>query len=109
MISAWENGLDGSLIPDMTPAEAHGYFVSKAARQRQTMANFDTLAWLIGSYTGIGVNAPKRYPQKPRNTERIQHYQERRREMTDDEMDAWARAFAERNGVVNDGNDGRAA
>lgn len=104
MITAWETGLDGSKIPDMTPAEAHGLFVARAARQRQNMANADTLAWLIGSYTAVGVNNPKRYPHEPRNAGNL--IRQQKREMSDEEMEAWGRAFAEKYGRNEHGDDG---
>lgn len=94
-ISAWEAGLDGEKIPGMTPAQAHGYFVAYGARMRQQAANLDRLAWLCGSYTGTAVNAPKKFPRKPRNAEKIMGG-EKPKTMTDDEMKAFAFRFAER-------------
>lgn len=29
------------------------------------MERLDDLAWLVGRYVSIGVNAPKRYPRRP--------------------------------------------
>ena len=94
-ISAWEAGLDGGKIPAMTPAQAHGYFMAYSARMRQQAANLDRLAWLCGSYTGTAVNAPKRFPRKPRNAEKIMGGG-MPKPMTDDEMKSFAFAFAER-------------
>ena len=94
-ISAWEAGLDGGKIPEMTPSQAHGYFAAYGARMRQQAANLDRLAWLCGSYTGTAVNAPKRFPRKPRNAEKIMG-KDKPKVMTDDEMKAAAFAFAER-------------
>ena len=99
-ISAWEAGLDGAAIPDLTPSEAHGYFTASGARTRHQAADADRLAWLCGSYTGTAVNAPKRYPKKPRNAEKILGAN-KPRIMTDDEMKSFAFAFAKR---WNDGN-----
>lgn len=87
--------MDGSLIPDMTPAQAHGYFTSYSARMRQQAANIDRLAWLCGSYTGTAVNAPRRFPRKPRNAGKIMGG-DKPKIMTDDEMKAFAFQFAER-------------
>ena len=92
--------MDGERIPEMTPAEAHGYFTAYGANIRRQAADLDRLAWLCGSYTGMAVNAPKRFPRKPRNAEKIMGGG-KPKIMTDDEMKAFAFQFAERwnNGI----------
>lgn len=94
-ISAWEAGLDGSIVPDMTPSEVYGYFMASGMNARRRAADMDRQAWLTGSYTGISVNAPKRYPRRPRNADKILGKQQPRI-MTDEEMKSFAFAFAER-------------
>lgn len=92
--------MDGSLIPEMTPSQAHGYFTAYGENAKRQAADIDRMAWLCGSYTGTAVNAPKRFPRKPRNAEKILGKKEHKI-MTDDEMKSFAFAFAERwnNGI----------
>lgn len=71
MVSAWECGADGSMIPHMTPSEVKGLFEARSANMRREQADMDILSWLIGSYTAHGVNAPKSYPDLPRNAGKI--------------------------------------
>lgn len=104
MQSAWEEGLDGSKIPGLTPSEAVGYFESNNAIQRRKMASMDRMAWLIGSYCAVGVNQPKKFPKKPRNADKIMQAGKQKK-MTDEEMQSFAFAFAERwNNACKSGN-----
>lgn len=99
--AAWKNGLDGSALPGMTPTEVAGLFEACKAQRRLDAACTDRSAWLIGSYCGVGVNAPKKYPRKPRNADKILRQGEPVKVMTDDEMKAVALDFAARwnNGI----------
>ncbi len=104
MQNAWEVGLDGSKIPDMTPSEVAGYYEAHKARHKIEAANLDRLAWLVGSYCAVGVNAPKKYPRKPRNAERILSKHDAKT-MTDEEMKSFAFEFAARwNNGIKSGN-----
>lgn len=87
---AWEKGLDGAAVPDMTPSEARGLFEGWKARRRQA----DEQNWMLGKYVAYGVNAPKKYPSEPFLRPREAALSAP--EMTDDEMQAWAKRFAER-------------
>ena len=104
MQNAWEVGLDGSRIPSMTPSEVAGYYEAHKAKHKIEAANLDRLAWLVGSYCAVGVNAPKKYPRKPRNVERILK-KETDKAMTDDEMKSFMFNFAARwNHGIESGN-----
>ena len=62
----------------------------------------DRLAWLIGSYAGVAINAPKRFPRQPKNAKKIMN---NGTEMTDAEMKAAAFAMAKRwNNAYQSGN-----
>ena len=54
----------------MTPLEADWELEAFAARKRAEMERLDDLAWLVGRYAAIGVNAPKRYPRRPDGVKR---------------------------------------
>ena len=54
----------------MTPAEMEWELLAFAARKRLEMERLDDLAWLVGRYAAIGVNAPKKYPRKPDGVKR---------------------------------------
>ena len=77
------------------------------ANRREHAADMDMSGFLIGEYTAIGVNNPKKYPRKPLNAEKILKKHERKQEMTDDEMKQTMMAFAKANnaalGVKNNG------
>ena len=55
----------------MTPAEAEWELAAFSARKRLEMERLDDLAWLIGRYAAIGVNAPKKYPRRPDGVKRV--------------------------------------
>ena len=57
----------------MTPIEIEWELTAFAARNRLEMERLDDLAWLIGRYAAIGVNAPKKYPRKPDGVKRTVH------------------------------------
>ena len=96
MAAAWENGLDGAAIPNMTPSEARGMFKARSVNLTAGAADMDRLAWLIGNYCATAFNCPKRYPRKPRNADRIMGQYKKTRMMTDDEMRENAKNFARR-------------
>ncbi len=50
---------------DCTPREVRWALKAFAAKKRRELELTDTLAWLIGQYVAIGVNAPKKYPNRP--------------------------------------------
>lgn len=84
--SAWDAGIDGQKIPNMTPAEVRGMFqVAQFARKMQA-ASMDRSAWLAGNYTAYAFHSPKRYPRKPWNADKIMGDYEEPREMTEDQM-----------------------
>lgn len=61
-----EAGFEGAWrLFGLTPLEAEWEISAFAARRRLEMERLDDLAWLVGRYAAIGVNAPKRYPRKP--------------------------------------------
>lgn len=96
--------MDGQRIAGMTPAEVHGYFTAYGVRLKHSAADLDRGAWLIGSYTGTAVNAPKKYPRKPRNAEKIMG-KNAQKSMTDEEMQSFAFDFAKRwNHAYQSGN-----
>lgn len=49
----------------LTPLEVEWELLAFAQRRRLEMERLDDLAWLVGRYTAIGVNAPRRYPRRP--------------------------------------------
>lgn len=105
MALAWDNGMDGSLIPGMTPSEARGMFKVQNVRTTAHACDLDRLAWLIGNYCGTAFNNPKRYPKKPRVADKIMQQQKGARVMTDDEMRESAKNFARRwNDAYSSGN-----
>lgn len=112
MAAVWEAGMDGAVIPHITPSECRGMFAAQAACATRCAADIDTQAWLTGSYAGVAVNAPKKFPRKPRSVERIARKNALQKPaMTDDEMLTFMREFAQkgasdgqRNGAGNTGN-----
>lgn len=50
---------------DLTPMEVEWEIAAFAARRRMELERMDELAWLVGRYAAIGVNAPRRYPKRP--------------------------------------------
>ena len=61
-----EAGFEGAWrLFDLTPLEAEWEIAAFAARRRLEMERLDDLAWLVGRYAAIGVNAPKKYPRRP--------------------------------------------
>ncbi len=49
----------------MTPNEIRAEFDAIESARARRLEEMDLLAWLIGRYVSIGVNAPKRYPRRP--------------------------------------------
>ncbi len=96
MTNAWDNGMDASRIPHMTPSEVRGMFKMQAMQGRIRAAEQDQLAWLVGSYCATAFNAPRRYPRQPRNAKRILQNEDKPKEMTDDEMRETAKGWARR-------------
>lgn len=81
MRKAAENGYAGAAkLFEMTPREIEWELTAFAARRRMEMERLDDLAWLIGRYTAIGVNAPRKFPRKPDGVKR------REKEMSDEAM-----------------------
>ena len=56
---------DAGRLMRLTPAEIEWELSAFAARRRMELERLDDLAWLVGRYVSIGVNAPKRYPRRP--------------------------------------------
>ena len=54
-----------SRIGRMTPNEIRAEFDALESARLRRLEEMDLLAWLIGRYVSIGVNAPKRYPRCP--------------------------------------------
>lgn len=54
----------------LTPVEVEWELEAFAARKRMEMERLDDLAWLVGRYAAIGVNAPKKYPRRPDGVKR---------------------------------------
>lgn len=54
----------------MTPLEVEWELSAFAARRRLEAERMDDLAWLVGRYAAIGVNAPRRYPRRPDGVKR---------------------------------------
>ena len=78
---AAEMGFPGAAgLMKLTPKEIEWELTAFAARRRLEMERMDDLAWLIGRYVAVGVNAPKKFPRKPDTVKR------QAKEMTDDEM-----------------------
>lgn len=64
----------------MTPVEIGWALEAFAARERRAMERADALAWLVGRYVAVGLNAPRRYPRKPDGVK------QKVREMSPEEM-----------------------
>lgn len=79
----------------MTPAQVRGLFQVFAERQKRDAADMDKLAWLNGNYAGTAFHAPKRYPNKPRNAEKIMGPAPQKN-MTDEQMKSAMMTFAKR-------------
>lgn len=92
---AYDAGIDGEKIPEMTPAQVRGMFQVEVMRRKNHAADMDRLSWLNGSYAATAFHAPKRYPNKPRNADRIMGPAPAK-EMTDAEMKSFAMSFAKR-------------
>lgn len=61
-----EVGFEGAWrLFDLTPMEVEWEISAFAARRRLELERMDELAWLVGRYAAIGVNAPRRYPKRP--------------------------------------------
>lgn len=61
-----EAGFEGAWrLFDLTPMEVEWEISAFAARRRMELERMDELAWLVGRYAAIGVNAPRRYPKRP--------------------------------------------
>lgn len=84
--SAWDAGLDGQKIPDMTPAQVRGMFQVAQYKRRAQAANMDRGAWLSGNYAAMAFHSPKRYPNKPWNADKIMGDYGVPQEMTEDQM-----------------------
>ena len=88
--AAVESGVCG---PDeawkMTPVELMLRIRAHEKAQVRRLKEMDLLAWLIGQYCAVGINAPGRYPAEP----------DRVRDMAsgDDEMQDLMRALASKN------------
>ena len=67
-------------ILHLTPREIAAAFVALESERQRRLEDLDLLAWMIGRYVSIGVNAPKRFPRRP-NALRT-----RRQPMTDAQM-----------------------
>ena len=71
---------DAGRLMSLTPVEIGWELAAFAARRRLEMERLDDLAWLVGRYAAIGVNAPKKYPGRPDGVVR------KSRQMDDAEM-----------------------
>ena len=58
-------GIDALDWTGLTPREIEIKLRSETARRREELKKIDLLAWFIGQYVAIGVNAPKKYPTRP--------------------------------------------
>lgn len=68
----------------MTPAELSRRMHAHEHALKRRMKEMDMLAWLIGQYCAVAINAPGRYPTQPdRVTERAESDEEMRRLMRD--------------------------
>lgn len=50
---------------DMTPAELFLAVQRVKRRNEERLREMDILAWLMGQYAAVGINAPGRYPARP--------------------------------------------
>ena len=50
---------------DRTPREIEWEVSALAGRRSERAEELSALAWLVGGYVALGVNAPRRYPAKP--------------------------------------------
>ena len=55
----------------LTPVEVEWELLAFAARKREAMERMDDLAWLVGRYAAIGINAPRKYPRRPDGVKRM--------------------------------------
>ncbi len=63
---AAEAGYEGAnALLRCTPREAAREFKALEAKKRCELELADALAWLIGRYVAIALNAPERYPVRP--------------------------------------------
>jgi len=66
----------------MTPAELLLCVEALRERREERMREMDILAWLVGQYAAVGINAPGRYPARPdRIRQRARGDEEMRRMM----------------------------
>ena len=49
----------------MTPGELHLAVRARRRAEVRRMKDMDMLAWLVGQYAAVGMNAPGRYPRQP--------------------------------------------
>lgn len=80
----------------MTPAELSRRMQAHERALTRRMKDMDMLAWLIGQYCAVAINAPGRYPAQPdRVTERAEGDEEMRRLLRDMSRRAEERRKAE--------------
>ena len=91
-------GVDSSQFWHMTPrdirAAIKGYGIKIKTEYEATIELNSLYAWLQGKYNGFAYHDPKNYPDRPwglKDTGEISN-----REMTDCEMEEWAKAWASR-------------
>ena len=66
MDRAAEAGFENAnALSRLTPREAVRAFRAFEAEKRRELELADALAWLIGRYVAIALNAPERYPSRP--------------------------------------------
>ena len=75
----------------MTPTEVNGRLKAHQAQRNMTLEQYDSLAWMIGSYAARGYHSPKSYPKKPVFTTI-----KKQNDMTSDDMKSVMRNFADR-------------
>jgi hypothetical protein len=80
---------------DMTPKQYQGYHKQYVKKETEKVRENDLLNHILGQYIMIGVNEPKKYPNKPQLTENNEPV-----DMTDEEMETRARRNTIRMGGI---------
>ena len=86
-------GIDSLSYWHMTPRDIRAAVKGYSKRiKAEVEAQFEMggfMAWLAGRYNSFASNDPKHYPDRPWTTKEAPQ-----KDMTDDEMESWAKAWA---------------